>query len=41
MADMESREDGSVRSAAEGIIIINIANEGWKIIPISLSELTK
>ncbi len=41
MADMESREDGSVRSAAEGLIIINIANEGWKIIPISLSELTK
>lgn len=41
MADMESRQEGGVSSSAEGLIIIDIENEGWKIIPISLNELTE
>lgn len=41
MADMESRHDNGVTSDAQGLIIVNIENEGWKIIPVSLKELTE
>lgn len=40
-ADMESRTEDGVSSDMEQLIIVNIENEGWKIIPISLSDLTE
>ncbi len=41
MAELHSSDDENSVLDAESLLIVNIENEGWKIIPISLDDLTK
>ena len=41
MADATSRAGKVIKSAGTSLIVVNIENEGWKIIPVSIKELTE
>ena len=41
MADATSRAGKVIKSSGTSLIVVNIENEGWKIIPVSIKELTE